>query len=82
MSRKPTMASENTSLDRDAASRVHYTDPRVRQLAAARWRLKTGGSHALWLSLGDNPAALLDEARDWLRAAVAAGILQPQEPPR
>ncbi len=74
--------SENTSLDRDAADRVHDTDPRVRRLAAARWRLKTGGSHELWLSLGDNPAALLDEARDWLRAAVAAGILQPQEPPR
>lgn len=58
------------------AARVHYVDPRVRQLAEARWRLTTGGSRADWLALGkDNPEALIQEARDWMRAAVAAGIL-------
>lgn len=58
------------------AARVHYVDPRVRQLAEARWRLTTGGSRQEWLALGkDNPEALIQEARDWMRAAVAAGIL-------
>lgn len=64
-------------LNRDAAARVHYVDPRVRQLAEARWRLTTGGTHMEWLALGkDNPEALIEEARDWMRAAVAAGILE------
>lgn len=67
-----------TDLDRDAAARVHYVDPRVRQLAEARWRLTTGGTRADWLALGkDNPEALIQEGRDWIRAAVAAGILLP-----
>lgn len=58
------------------AARVHYVDPRVRQLAEARWRLTTGGTRQDWLALGkDNPEALIQEARDWMRAAVAAGIL-------
>ncbi len=69
---------ETPPFDRGAAQAVKDVDPRVRHLAAARWRLRTGGSHMLWLSLGeDNPAALIEEARDWLRAAVAAGILPP-----
>lgn len=59
------------------AARTHYTDPRVRQLAEARWRLTTGGTRQDWLMLGkDNPEALIQEARDWVRAAVAAGILE------
>ena len=67
-----------TDLDRDAAARVHYVDPRVRQLAEARWRLMIGGTRTDWLCLGkDNPAALIEEARDWIRAAVATGILPP-----
>lgn len=68
-------------LDTEAASTVHYTDPRVRQLAEARWRLSTGGSRDAWLALGkDNPDALIQEARDWMRAAVAARILPPPQP--
>ncbi|MCX5286236.1 MULTISPECIES: hypothetical protein [unclassified Streptomyces] len=65
-------------VDTAAAARVHYSDPRVRQLASARWQLATGGSHADWLRLGkDNPEALITEARDWMRAAVATGLLEP-----
>lgn len=68
------------NLNPDAAAHVHYTDPRVRLLAYARWHLATGGTHTAWLQLGkDNPEALIAEARDWIRAAVAAGILQPPE---
>lgn len=68
-------------LDRDAAAGIHYVDPRVRQLAAARWRLKSGGTHQQWLALGkDNPEAMITPARDWVRAAVAAGMLPPYEP--
>ncbi|MEU8473747.1 hypothetical protein [Streptomyces hygroscopicus] len=71
---------EETRLDTAAAARVHYTDPRVRQLAEARWRITTGGTRMGWLSLGkNNPDALIQEARDWIRAAVAAGILPPPE---
>ncbi|WP_019060026.1 NUDIX hydrolase [Streptomyces prunicolor] len=63
------------------ASRVHYTDPRVRALAYTRWHLTTGGTHTDWLALGkDNPAALIEGARDWLRAAVALGLLPLVEP--
>jgi hypothetical protein len=70
-----------TDLDTAAAERVHYaTDPRIRQLAEARWRLTTGSTRDQWLALGkDNPEALIREARDWVRAAVAAGILPPPE---
>ncbi|MFC8676747.1 hypothetical protein ACFUEN_29180 [Streptomyces griseorubiginosus] len=58
------------------AAKVHYTDPRVRALAFARWHLTTGGTHDEWLWLGkDNPAALIQDARDWLRAVVALGLL-------
>ena len=65
-----------TTLDPESAARVHYVDPRVRQLAEARWRLTTGGTEAEWLALGkDNPEALIEEGRDWLRAAVAVGIV-------
>ena len=64
------------------ATRVHYaTDPRIRGLAEAAWRLRTGGSHMEWLTLGkDNPDALITEAREWVRAAVAGGIMPPPEP--
>ncbi|WP_424891835.1 hypothetical protein [Streptomyces sp. XH2] len=65
-------------LNTEAAQLVHYTDPRVRQLAEARWRLQTGGTRSDWLSLGkNNPEALIEEARNWLRAAVALGLLPP-----
>lgn len=68
-------------LDPAAAAKVHYVDRRVRQLAEARWRLKTGGTRDEWLALGkDNPEALIREARDWMRAAVGAGLLPPPEP--
>ena len=66
------------------ATRVHYaTDPRIRGLAESAWRLRTGGSHMEWLALGkDNPDALIAEAREWVRAAVAGGIMPPPEPAR
>jgi hypothetical protein len=68
----------DSPLNTEAAARVHYVDPRVRQLAEARWRLNTGGSRSAWLALGkDNPEALIKEGRDWIRAAVAAGIIPP-----
>lgn len=73
---------DQIKLNPTAAATVHYTDPRVRQLAEARWRLKTGGTRNDWLCLGkDNPEALIQEARDWVRAAVGAGILPPPERP-
>jgi hypothetical protein len=69
---------DEIEIDRAAAMRVHYVDPRVRQLAEARWRLTTGGSRMDWLCLGkDNPEALIQEARDWIRAAVAMGLIPP-----
>lgn len=65
-------------LNTEAAARVHYVDPRVRELAFAAWHLETGGTFRQWLVLGkDNPDALIREARDWMRAAVAAGIAPP-----
>jgi hypothetical protein len=76
---------DHPEVDVQAAGRVHYTDPRVRRLAYARWLLVTGRpateeSFWAWLGLGkDNPDALIQEARDWVRASVAAGILPPPE---
>lgn len=66
-----------TNLDPTAAERVHYaTDPRIRHLAEAAWRMRTGGTRNDWLMLGkDNPEALISEAREWVRAAVAGGLL-------
>ncbi len=66
-----------TLLDPSAADNVHYaTDPRIRHLAEAAWRMRTGGSRMEWLMLGkDNPEALIAEAREWVRGAVAAGLL-------
>lgn len=67
-----------------AAQRVHYaTDPRIRHLAEAAWRMRTGGTREEWLWLGkDNPEALISEAREWVRAAVAGGLLEaPQDDP-
>jgi hypothetical protein len=67
-----------TDLDLAAAERVHFTDPRVRELAEARWRLISGGTREQWLALGkDNPEAMIDLAKKWIRAAVAVGILPP-----
>lgn len=65
------------NLNPAAAGTVHYaTDPRIRHLAEAAWRMRTGGSRADWLALGkDNPEALIAEAREWVRAAVATGLL-------
>lgn len=65
-------------LDPAAAQRVHYaSDPRVRHLAESAWRIRTGGTRADWLALGkDNPEALIREAREWVRAAVAGGLLE------
>jgi hypothetical protein len=65
------------NLNPEAAHSVHYaTDPRIRHLAEAAWRMRTGRSRTDWLALGkDNPEALIGEARDWVRAAVAAGLL-------
>ncbi|MFC9341426.1 hypothetical protein ACFT0G_25355 [Streptomyces sp. NPDC057020] len=58
------------------AAQVHYVDNRARRLAQAYWRLLTGGTRAEWLALGkDSPEAVIREGRDWLRAAVAAGLL-------
>ncbi len=66
-------------IDARPALNVHYaTDPRIRHLAEAAWRMRTGGSRADWLQLGkDNPEALIREAREWVRAAVASGLLEP-----
>ncbi|MFF3730749.1 hypothetical protein ACFYXM_10630 [Streptomyces sp. NPDC002476] len=64
-------------LDPPAAETVHYaTDPRIPHLAEAAWRMRTGGTRTDWLILGkDNPEAVSAEAREWVRAAVAAGLL-------
>ncbi|MDQ0809788.1 hypothetical protein QFZ63_001502 [Streptomyces sp. B3I7] len=64
-------------LNPTAADNVHYsTDPRIRHLAEAAWRMRTGGNRMDWLCLGkDNPEALIREAREWVRAAVASGII-------
>ncbi|MFE6126761.1 hypothetical protein ACFQ6Q_00590 [Streptomyces sp. NPDC056437] len=72
-------AHEHIDLDRNAADNVHYAnDPRIRLLAQARWRMANGGTTWDWLNLGkDDPDNLIPEARDWVRAAVAAGILEP-----
>jgi len=66
-------------LDVRPARNVHYaTDPRIRHLAEAAWRMRTGGTRQDWLALGkDNPEALISEAREWVRAAVAGGLLEP-----
>lgn len=66
-------------IDPAAAENCHYsTDPRIRHLAEAAWRMRTGGSRQDWLCLGkDNPEALISEAREWWRAVVAAGLAEP-----
>lgn len=73
---------EHIDLDHAAAENVHYAnEPRIRLLAQARWRMENGGSTADWLALGkDHPDNLIREAREWVRAAVAAGILEPPKP--
>ena len=66
-------------IDARPALNVHYaSDPRIRHLAEAAWRLRTGGTRQDWLMLGkDNPEALIREAREWVRAAVAGGLMEP-----
>lgn len=73
---------EHIDLDRNAAENVHYAnEPRIRLLAQARWRMENGGTTADWLMLGkDHPENLIREAREWVRAAVAAGILEAPKP--
>jgi hypothetical protein len=71
-------------IDPAAAQGIHYaTDPRIRHLAEAAWRMRTGGTRADWLALGkDNPEGLIREAREWVRAAVAGGLLEaPRDDP-
>lgn len=72
---------ETKPLNRALAQEVHYAnDNRIRGLAQAMWRMKTGKSREAWLALGkDHPGNLIPEARDWVRAAVAGGILEPPE---
>lgn len=57
-------------------------EDRVRQLAATKWRLETGGSYRQWETLGPG---LVDElvraARTWLRAAVVTGLVPESRPP-
>lgn len=76
------MTAEGSELDRNAAGRVHYaTDPRIRRLAEAMWRTETGGTYMEWLGLGkDSPDTYIHEAREWVRAAVAGGVMEPPEP--
>ena len=68
----------DATFDPRRAEAVHFaTDGRVGLLAEARWRMQTGGSAADWLRLGDDRMLPRREAREWIRAAVAAGILPP-----
>ena len=73
---------ETIPLDFRRAEDVHYAnDNRIRALAQAMWRMKTGETREAWLALGkDHPDNLIREALDWVRAAVAGGILEPPEP--
>lgn len=57
-----------------AAMNIHYTDERVRLLAEARYRL-AGNTPVPFGVLVRTEPRLIEEARDWLRAAVAAGLL-------
>jgi hypothetical protein len=78
---EPEFVDESAAIDRQAAGQVHYTDPRVRALATAYWQLETGRGYREWLALGkEDPDALIQEGRDWMRAAVAAGLLAPPPP--
>lgn len=72
---------ETIPLDTRKAENVHYaTDNRIRALAQAMWCMRTGKTRQDWLNLGkDHPDTLIPEAREWVRAAVAASILEPPE---
>ena len=60
----------------DAAATVSFEDPRVTALSTTYHRL--GDDPRLWDELGwDERHLLRRAARDWLRAAVAAGLLPP-----
>lgn len=68
-----------TDLDTATAQRIHYTDPRIQAIAQARHHLN--GDQRPYSSLTwDERHALREHARDWLRAAVAAGLLPRVEP--
>lgn len=75
----PDALADRFALDTDAAGTVHYaTDSRIRRLAESMWRTRTGGDRRQWLALGkDSPDNMIREAREWVRAAVACGILRP-----
>lgn len=70
------------TFDPAAASRVHFATDNVRisALAEAMYRQRHGGTAEFWRAMSlDDQRALRMEARDWIRAAVAAGILPPPE---
>jgi hypothetical protein len=67
-----------TDLNTAAASRVHFANDneRISLLAEAMYRQRHDGTAEFWRSMTlDDQRALRMEARDWIRAAVAAGIL-------
>lgn len=64
-----------------AAMNIHYTDERIRRLAEARYRL-TGNDPVPFGVLIRADPCLIEEARDWLRVAVAAGLLPAKETDR
>lgn len=50
------------------AEHLKHRDARVRQLASARWRLATGGSHGDWLRLRESdPGRIVRDVQDALR---------------
>lgn len=62
----------------ELAARVHFAtdNDRISALAEAMYRQRHGGTAEFWRSMTlDDQRALRMEARDWIRAAVAAGIL-------
>jgi hypothetical protein len=62
----------------EAASRVHFANDngRISALAEAMFQQRTGRSAASWQNMAlDDQRPLRMEARNWLRAAVAAGLL-------
>lgn len=69
--------------DADAAAEIHFANDRVRiaQLAEAMYRQRTGRPAASWRRMDlDDQRPLRMEARNWLRAAVAAGLLPAPQP--
>jgi hypothetical protein len=64
--------------DTEAAAHVHFAtdNDRISALAEAMFQQRTGRSAASWRCMAlDDQRPLRMEARNWLRAAVAAGLL-------